>query len=337
MYGQDEATYLAFSLGWNMVRRMPERTAYKTFDRIADRVWRAHGTGVQQLERNLRRVVPDASHSQLRELSHESMRSYLRYWCDAFRLPDWSEDRIVTTLRTERGNLLYDTFAQGRGVVIALGHMGNWDQAGAWGNLMVGPVTAVAERLKPERLFRRFVAYRERLGIRIYPLGTPNLTDVLATEVRDGGRIVALLADRDLGAHGIDVTLFGEATRMPAGPANLALRTGAPLLAATLYYQGRDAWVTFHEPIKIPRDAPLGDGCSEEPGYDAAVAAITQQIADCFQVGITNHPADWHMMQKLWLSDLDQHRLAAVNAKRAAAAAARAAAAGRRAEERDPR
>lgn len=337
MYGQDEATYLAFSLGWNVVRKMPERSAYKTFERIADRTWRGHGSGVRQLEANLRRIVPDASHAELRDLSRESMRRYMRYWCDAFRLPDWSEERIVSTLRTERGNLLYDSFAAGNGVVIALGHMGNWDHAGAWGCLSVGPVTSVAERLKPERLFRKFLSYREQLGIRIHPLGTPNLTDALADEIRTEGRIIALLADRDLGEHGIDANLFGEATRMPAGPANLALRTGAPLLPATLYYEGRDAWVTFHEPVMTPRGAPTGDGCTDEPGYDEAVTDMTQQLANAFEAGIRSHPADWHMMQKLWLADLDQDRLAVVNAKRTANAAARAAAAEHRLRRRETR
>jgi len=307
------------------VRKMPESLAYATFDRIADRAWRARGAGVAQLEKNLHRVVPTASRADLRELSHESMRRYFRYWCDAFRLPDWSDERIVSTLRTERANLLVDAFGEGNGVIVALCHMGNWDHAGAWGSRTVGPVTAVAERLKPERLFQKFLKYREEIGIRIYPLGTPHLTDILASDLREEGRIGCLLADRDLGAHGIDVEFFGEATRMPAGAANLKLRTGAPLIPATLYYQGRDTWVTLHEPIAAPADAPTGDGCADEPGYESAVSTMTQQIANAFQVGITNHPTDWHMMQPLWLADLDPHRLASVNARRATQAAAREA------------
>lgn len=326
MYARDEVTYLAFSLGWTAVRKMPEDVAYRTFDRIADRAWRSEGAGVVQLQKNLHRVVPHASKADLRDLSHESMRCYFRYWCDAFRIPDWSEERILSTLRVERENLFFDQYADGRGVVVALSHMGNWDHAGAWAALSVGPLTSVAERLKPERLFQKFLEYRQKMGMRVYPLGTPNLTDVLASELREGGRIVALVADRDLGAHGIDVEFFGEATRMPAGPANLALRTGAPLVPATLFYQGRDSWVTFYESIPPPEGAPTGDGCTVEPGYDEAVGTMTQQIADAIQVGVTNHPTDWHMLQPLWLRDLDPHRLAAVNARRAANAAARRAA-----------
>ncbi len=320
---KDDVTFAGFAMGWTAVRKLPERTAYRTFERIADRAWRARGKGVAQLERNLRRVVPDASSGELRELSRESMRSYFRYWCDAFRLPDWSPERIVETFRLDRREILDDGFRQGRGVIVALGHMGNWDHAGAWGALDVGPVTAVAERLKPERLFRQFVNYRESLGIRIHPLGTPKLTDILAGEARDEHRIVSLLADRDLGVHGVDVEFFGETTRMPAGPANLALRTQAPLLVANLCYYGDAAGGSAVGPVPIPDWAPRGNDCALQPGYHEAVSEITRQIASALQEGVARHPTDWHMLQPLWLADLDQDRLAAVNARREADRVAR--------------
>lgn len=320
---KEDVTYAGFALGWSAVRKMPERTAYRTFERIADRAWRARGKGVVQLERNLRRVAPDASSAELRELSRASMHSYFRYWCDAFRLPDWSPERIVETFQTEDREILDDAYRQGRGVIAALGHMGNWDHAGAWGSLDLGPVTAVAERLKPERLFRQFVRYRESIGIRIRPLGTPNLTDSLADDVRREHRIVALLADRDLGVHGVDVEFFGETTRMPAGPANLALRTGAPLVPANLFYNERGAGARACAPIAVPDWAPRGDDCGLQPGYEEAVAEITQRLALVLQEGVARHPTDWHMLQPLWLADLDPDRLAAVNARREADRVAR--------------
>lgn len=313
---KDQLTYTGFALGWTAVRKMPEKTAYRTFDRIADRAWRARGKGVVQLERNLRRVVPDASSAELREMSHASMRSYFRYWCDAFRMPDWSAERIFETFVAETRENLDDACREGRGVVVALGHMGNWDHTGAWAAMDVGPVTAVVERLKPERLFRQFVRYRENIGMRIRPLGIPNLTDALADDLRREHRIVALLADRDLGVHGVDVEFFGETTRMPAGPANLALRTGAPLVPANLFYNERGAGARACAPIAVPDWAPRGDDCGLQPGYDEAVAEITQRLALVLQEGVARHPIDWHMLQPLWLADLDQDRLAAVNVRR---------------------
>ena len=321
MTAKQEMAYLAYAGGWSAVRRMPESVAYNTFDAIADRLWSRRGDGVKQLEKNLARIRPDATYAQLRKLSRQSMRSYFRYWCDAFRMPDWSDEQVVDRFECENADYLIDALKLNKGVIVALPHMGNWDHAGAWATLDVGPLTAIAERLEPEKLFDKFVEYRESIGLRIHALGTPGVVDTLASELRNDNRIVALLADRDLTARGIGVTFFGLATRMPAGPSNLALRTGAPLFPATLWYDGKKAHAKIHPQVKVPAKAPSGDDASGKPGYNKAVNSMTQQIADAFEEGIREHPADWHMMQKLWLEDLDPERLAATEAKRQAAAA----------------
>jgi phosphatidylinositol dimannoside acyltransferase len=314
MNPKDDASYYAYSAGWSAVRRLPEKSAYRGFDVIADRLWKRRGSGVLQLEKNLGRVVPDASDTDLRDMSRESMRKYFRYWCDAFRMPDWSNERIVDTFECVGEFRLEEGLAQGKGVIVALAHMGNWDHAGAWATLAHAPLTAVAERLEPERLFDRFLDYRQSLGMQIYPTGYPNVIDTLAEELRVDKRIVALVSDRDLTARGIDVTFFDVETRMPAGPANLALRTGAPLFPATLWYDGPKAFAHIHPQVVVPADAPSGDNAKNEVGYESAVVNMTQQIANAFEGGIAERPTDWHMMQKLWLPDLDASRLAAADA-----------------------
>ena len=324
---KDSVTYVAFSMGWKIVRRLPERRAYRLFERFADRLWARRGGGVLQLERNLKRVVPEATDQQLREMSKESMRRYFRYWCDAFRMPDWSPERIVDTVEVVDEHHLRDAYEQGHGVVVALAHSGNYDQLGAWAVLTLGPLTSVAERLKPEKLFEKFLEYRRSIGLRIYPLGEPGLMDTLVhKDLREEHHIVALVSDRDLTAHGVPVMFFGELTRMPAGPASLALRSGAPLHAAVLWYDGPKSMAKIYPPIPVPESAPTGDGVRDKPGYKEAVASMTQAYANYLEEGIREHPMDWHMMQKLWLSDLDQVRLAASDAKAAAQTAADAAA-----------
>ncbi len=311
---KDDASYLAFATGWGAVRKLPEKSAYRSFDVISDRLWSRRKGGVVQLEKNLSRVEPGATPEQLRTMSRESMRKYFRYWCDAFRMPDWDKTRIVDTFECVDEYRLVDGLAQDKGVIVALAHMGNWDHAGAWATLTHAPLTAVAEKLEPERLFEKFLAYRESLGMQIYPTGTPNVIDTLARELREDKRIVALVSDRDLTARGIEVNFFDVATRMPAGPANLALRTGAPLFPATLWYEGPRAFAQIHPQVVVPATAPSGDDAKDRPGYDAAVTAMTQQIADAFANGIADRPTDWHMLQKLWLPDLDPDRLAASDA-----------------------
>jgi phosphatidylinositol dimannoside acyltransferase len=296
---RERLTYALYAGGWALVRRLPERAARVLFDRLADLAWRTRRGGVVQLEANLRRARPEAGPEELRRLSRAGMRSYLRYWCEAFRLPDWSRDRVVGTVRVENEHYLRDAIGAGRGVVAALMHMGNWDHAGAWAALTGAPVVTVAERLRPERLYARFLAYREGLGMEILPLtGRADLLDVLSRRLREG-RLVPLLADRDLRASGVPVTLLGEPTRMPPGPALLALRTRAALHPVSIWYEpaGGGALrlvIRFHDEV-----GPPASGRTREK-----VESMTQQVADVFGAAIAAHPEDWHMLQPLWLGDL---------------------------------
>ncbi|GAA4353893.1 phosphatidylinositol mannoside acyltransferase [Angustibacter luteus] len=296
--------YLAYSAGWRIVRLLPEAVAYRTFDGIADLAWRRRGSGVQRLEANLARARPDLDADDLHELARSGLRSYLRYWCDSFRLPDWDEQRIVSTVRTEGDEPVRAALASGQGVVMFLGHLGNWDHAGAWATLQLQPVTTVAERLKPEQLFDRFVTFRERLGMTIIPLtGGSDVFRSLLRVLRGGG-FVPLLADRDLTDGGVEVDFLGEPARMAVGPAALALATGAALFAVTIRYEptsrGRHGIVITWHPQIATDDVGTGR---------AAVTALTQRCADHLAAAIRSHPQDWHMLQRVFTADLDPARV----------------------------
>jgi KDO2-lipid IV(A) lauroyltransferase len=296
---RDRLTYLLYAGAWAAVRRLPERSAYRLFALIADLAWRRRGPAVRRLEANLRRARPDATEAELRELSRAGMRSYLSYWCDVFRLPDWSPERVVDPVRVEGEERLRAATGPGRrGLVAALMHMGNWDQAGAWATLTGVPVVTVAERLRPERLYDRFLGYRESLGMEILPLtgGERAVLDTLADRLR-AGRLVPLLADRDLRASGVEVSLLGECTTMPPGPAMLALRTGAALHPVSIWREPGENGVgpaplviRFHEEVPRPTSGTTRD----------KVAAMTQQVADVFSAAIAEHPTEWHMLQRVW-------------------------------------
>jgi lauroyl/myristoyl acyltransferase len=285
---QQRAVDLAFALAWTLVRRLPERTVSWLFQRIADRTVRQNGRGVRRLRGNLAVVRPEATEAELDALTLAGMRSYLRYWQETFRLPEWSDEEIVGTVRTVNEKLLRDAYAAGQGVICALPHLANYDHAGAWAGLTGMPVSTVAERLKPESLFDRFIAYRKKLGMEVLPLtgGDEDVTAVLVDRLRAGG-FVCLVADRDLSERGIPVTFFGRPSRMPVGPAALSLKTGAPLIPATLHYDGPDLVITFHDAI--------------EP--DGGAATMTQHCADAFAAGIAAHPEDWHMLQRIFLTE----------------------------------
>ncbi|MEW2254244.1 phosphatidylinositol mannoside acyltransferase [Streptomyces sp. NPDC047869] len=292
----DRLTDALYGLGWGTVKNLPEPVAVRLGRTIADLAWKRRGKGVQRLEANYARVVPDAGPERLAELSRAGMRSYLRYWMESFRLPAWSPERVRTGFEPKDLHHLTDGLASGRGVILALPHLANWDLAGAWVTTELRtPFTTVAERLKPETLYDRFVAYREGLGMEVLPHSGGSAFGTLARRLRDGG-LVCLVADRDLSASGIEVDFFGDRARMPAGPALLAQQTGALLLPVTLRYDDSPVMKgRVHPPIEVPETGTRAEKTS----------AMTQSLADAFATGIAEHPEDWHMLQRLWIADLD--------------------------------
>jgi KDO2-lipid IV(A) lauroyltransferase len=296
MSARERLTDALYGLGWSTVKKLPEPVAVRLGQAIADAAWKRRGQGVLRLESNYARVVPDASPQRLAELSRAGMRSYLRYWMESFRLPAWSAERIRTGVEIKDLHRLTEGLAAGKGVVLALPHLGNWDLAGAYATTAMNtPFTTVAERLKPETLYDRFVAYREGLGMEVLPHSGGSAFGTLARRLRDGG-LVCLVADRDLSASGVEVKFFGETARMPAGPALLAQHTGALLLPATLWYDGsRMMRGRVHPPVEVPETGTRAEKTS----------VMTQALADAFATGIAEHPEDWHMLQRLWVADLD--------------------------------
>ncbi|MER7111864.1 phosphatidylinositol mannoside acyltransferase [Streptomyces sp. NPDC000229] len=292
----ERLTDALYGLGWTAVKKLPEPVAAGLGRRIADTAWKRRGQGVLRLEANLARVVPDASPERLAELSKAGMRSYMRYWMESFRLPTWSAERVKDAVDIEDVHYLTDGLAAGKGVIVALPHLANWDLAGVWATRALGvPFTTVAERLKPETLYDRFVAYRETLGMEVLPHTGGSAFGTLARRLRAGG-LVCLVADRDLSASGVEVKFFGETARMPAGPAMLAQHTGALLLPVTLWYDDTSTMKgRMYPPVDVPRTGTRAE----------KAAVMTQALADAFATGIADHPEDWHMLQRLWLADLD--------------------------------
>lgn len=290
-----------YATGWRLVRAMPEPMARRLF--AAGSRYAARGGGPVQLRRNLARVIGTTPAGVPDSLMRASLASYARYWREAFRLPTMNQVELAE--RLDRVFIGAEKFAiareGGRGAVVALPHSGNWDMAGVWLAQNYGTFTTVAERLKPESLYDRFIAYRESLGFEVLPLtGGPRPPMEVLAERLNANRFVCLMADRDLTRSGVQVNFFGEPTRLPAGPARLAIETGAPLHPAHVYYDGDDCVVQIDDAL----DTGSGD-----------VGVITQALADRFAVNIAAHPQDWHMLQPQWLADLSDQRRARLEAK----------------------
>lgn len=294
---QDAVTEWAFSSGWRLVRRLPEPAARAAFRRAADAMWWREGPSVVQLQRNLQRARPGASRTELRRLSREGLRSYLRYWCDAFRLPSWPVERISSTFDLRGKEVMDQAVLDGTGAIMVPGHMANWDHAGAWAALRYGSVVTVAERLKPEGLFEQFLAYRRRLGMEVLGLGEPDVLRTLARRLSQG-RVVALLGDRDISRNGIEVDLLGERACLPAGPALLAILTGAPLYPVGMWFESGAMVGQVRPRIEVPPGLPRAE----------QVRIMTQALADGLGAAISERPVSWHMLQPVWVADLDPAR-----------------------------
>lgn len=288
---------LRYAAAWRLLRALPERPARLAFETGAGWVARRGGAGPAQLRANLAMLVPSAAPAELDALVVAGMRSYGRYWSETFRLARRDLPAVHARTRIDGPGAapLLAALAAGAPVVIALPHSGNWDAAGAWlveqlrASGQEAAFTTVAQRLRPEALYRRFAGHREQLGMEVVAAGEGTAAHRALTRRLRGGGVVCLVADRDVTGAGMPVTLLGAPARLPAGPARLAALTGALLVPACPTFTP-DGWaITFAEPV------PVADR--------AAVPAAVQAGADAIGELVRAHPADWHALQPIWTAD----------------------------------
>jgi len=277
-----------YFVAWRILRWLPENFVYARANAVADYLVKRNGKSVARLRSNLARTQPNITALDLDLLVYSGMRSALRYWCDTFRFPDWSKERILGTVTFNDESILMDAVAAGKGAIVTLPHCGNYDHAAAYFCARGAKIVTVAEHLKPEKLFKKFMQYRSDFGMESLPLDG-RVIPTLMQRIRSGC-VIALAADRDLSRSGIDVTFFGGPARMPAGPALLAIRTGAPLISAYVSYTPTEIHIDFTR-IELPNKASETE----------QVAALVQKSADLFAEGIAKYPQDWHMMQRIWI------------------------------------
>jgi len=286
-------TDTGFAAGWRAVRMLPEPAARGLFDRGGGWAAGREGKGVRQLRANLRVVTGGRlSEPELADLTTRALQSYARYWQEAFRLPTLSGERIVRDTEDVGLEHLVRARGEGRGLIMVLPHSGNWDTAGVWFvDWLDGPFMTVAERLKPESLYRRFLAYRESLGFRVVPLtgGPRSSTEVLREWLAEGG-VTCLLVDRNLGSGGVPVSFFGRQATMPGGAALLAAQTGAALVPTVCQFTDRGWRLVFSPEVPVDGPGRLKD----------RVATAMQAVADAFTTSIAAQPEDWHMLGRIW-------------------------------------
>lgn len=245
-----------------------------------------------QVERNLRRIDPTMSGIRLHRAVQATFANYAAYWIESFRLPGTPADELAARMSVEGWEGVEAGRAAGRGVILALPHLGGWEWAGFWvAACQQVPITVVVEALEPPDVFDWFVGLRESLGMHVVAVG-PNVLGGVLAALR-ANHVVCLLSDRDIGGGGVEVDFIGERTTLPAGPATLALRTGAPILPTAVYVDGRHHRALIRPPLALERRGRLRDD----------VTRTTQVLADELELLIRRAPEQWHMLQPNWPSD----------------------------------
>lgn len=285
---------VAYRMFWAAQRAavgLPERIGVQMFETVAKIALRMMPKVRAVVAANQAQVLGrDPGDPAVAAATREAFVRYGRYWYEGFHIVALSPAEVLRRFRCEGKFHMDDAIANGTGVILALPHMGNWDVAGKWVHCLGLPIVSVAERLQPERLFRLFERHRRALGLEILPLDTGSGTGRALAQALKDDKVVALVADRDLVGSGVEVEMFGKIRRMPAGPAALALRTGAPLVPCAVYSEPGGWLCVMREPIHM---RPTGD-------RRADVTAITQALAKEFEALISVEPADWHVFQPGW-------------------------------------
>ena len=267
-----------YRFGWRVAARLPTRLVAVIISVVSWVAWQRSDTHIRNLRRNLTYATGSPVND---DLLRAAIKSYFRSFYEVLALPAWSATEIRRRISVVNEHVLRDAYA-GSGAVVALPHSGNWDLAGAWACVTGMPVTTVVEQLPPDE-FAAFLAFRERLGMQVLSHRDPEVLTTLMGAIRRG-RVVSLVADRDLARTGVPVSWRGQPITMPAGPALVARRTGAALLPAVCQFTDDGMAIIIGNPIQ-PR-----------PGRDGLIAMM-QQVADFFADTIAKHPQDWHMMQ----------------------------------------
>lgn len=298
------------ALLWRLAERTPEPLLRGLLQSGGYLTWLKRNKGVRQLERNLARIRPELSTKELRRLSRQAMRSYMRYYSEVFKMRSLSADQIRARVRCSGYENIAPLLQSHQSVPMALSHQGNWDLAGAYAGLEIAPVTTVAERLEPAELFQQFLDFRQSLGMKIHALGDEGVFAALLRQTRTGPGIIPLLADRDLSASGVEVELFGLQARVAPGPAALSVASGVPLVPLGIYYEklstsrrreAKSPWgivLHFYPGLEPNRELPRKE----------QVAELTQRWVLALEDSIRSFPQDWHMLQKVFISDLDPQR-----------------------------
>ncbi len=285
--------YAAYRTGSAVARALPQRAVVPFSTAVGRLASSAMRDRRRMVERHQRRVRPELTDDELEQAVRATFAHYTHYWVESFRLPGTPPEVLDRGLRADGLEHITAALDGGRGCILAMPHLGAWEWSAFWlTSFHHYPVTAVVEAVDPPELAAWFTGLRSRLGMEILPLDAHAGT--ASARALKANRVLSLLSDRDVAGGGVEVEFFGERTTLPAGPATLALRSGAPIIPATTYFEPDGGhYGLARPPLDTSRHGKLRDD----------VARITQDLAHEFEAMIRRAPEQWHLLQPNWPSD----------------------------------
>ena len=282
-----------YKLAALLSRKLPRKIGLSVASFLGHVVARIDKKRRGQVIRNAARLSDsEVSRKEVKDFLHKTFESYAHYWLNTFRLIDMTEEELERTFSHDGWELIETAIKEDPGVILVLPHLGAWDWGGLWISKIKGvPVTAVVEPLEPPELFEWFKRSRNALGMEVIPVG-PDAGSQVIKAISDK-RVIVLVSDRDIGGSSVEVEFFGEKTLLPAGPATIALRTGATLLPVAIYNKGDGCHGVVLPAISLERKGK----------FRSDVKRITQTIAEEMEFLIRKAPEQWHLMQPNWPSD----------------------------------
>jgi lauroyl/myristoyl acyltransferase len=285
---QERSVVLGFKFAWATFGFVPKSILHGVANFVADRATSKNGVGVRRLRFNISRVLgQEIEDPKTLQIAKLAMRSYMHYWVDMFSMTHKSNSYISDNTKMINPSEIETALNAKQGVVVSVTHSGNWDLAAAFVALKFGSITTVAERLRPVELFDEFTKHRGKRNVIIFPHKGGNVPPSVAlAEVLREGKLIGLVSDRDMSHQGTEVEFFGHKSKMPLGAAKLAIENKALLIPAAVYEDSGKTVIEFYPSI----DLKSGD-----------TQVVTESLAKVFEVIVSKHPENWHMLQRIWL------------------------------------
>jgi lauroyl/myristoyl acyltransferase len=281
--------YWSHVVGSFVMRFVPVNVAYRLVSWITPVVLQVFARAyVRRATDNMRQVLgPHADPREATRLTRLAFANYARYMVDLVRMPHLKTRELIDNIKVDGWEHVDAAYQVGKGVVFATGHIGNWDMAGAAFAARGRPVSALVETLQPARWNERVQRTRTAAGVKAIPIENGPREMLAALRKQEG---LAVLVDRPVATDGVPVTFFGKITRVPAGAATLALRTGSPVVPAVLVRDPRGQGYVAH--IGPPIVGARGDDASQ----------VMQRIMSWLEGIIRRYPDQWFMFRQMWPS-----------------------------------